>query len=100
VAVTALRSALAAIENAEAVEAATAPTPSDGGAEVAGSVAGLGATEADRRVLTEGEVEELVAEEVAERLSVALRYDQLGQGGRADRLRAEAEVLSRYLPRS
>lgn len=120
-AVTALRSALAAIDNAEAVDIArTTPTGeehpavagevaggettgreiADGevaGGEVAGAVVGLGAAEVERRTLTSAEMEAIVLEEVAERLTAARAYERAGQSGHAERLRAEAEVLSAYL---
>lgn len=86
-AVSALRSALAAIENAEAVD----------GADVTAST-GVGSTEVARRSLTDSEVQELVDAERTERLSTALEYDRLGQGDHAARLRSEAAVLSRHLP--
>jgi uncharacterized protein YqeY len=125
-AVTALRSALAAIDNAEAVDIArTTPTGeahpavagevaggettgrdiadgeiADGevaGGGVAGAVVGLGAAEVERRTLTSAEMEAIVLEEVAERLTAARAYERAGQSGHAERLRAEAEVLSAYL---
>jgi uncharacterized protein YqeY len=99
-AVSALRSALAAIENAGAVDAPPTPPPGTTHPTIAGSVSGLGATEVQRRALTEAQVTEIVDAEIAERLSAALNYSHLGHPDRGDRLRAEAEVLSRYLPRS
>ncbi|MBO0687398.1 MAG: GatB/YqeY domain-containing protein [Candidatus Dormibacteraeota bacterium] len=98
VAAAALRSALAAIDNAEAVD----PPPRGGGPaqehHIAGSVAGLGATEAERRDLTAAEVEEIVRREMVERLAAAGEYERLGHIAPADRLREEARVLSRFLP--
>jgi hypothetical protein len=93
-------SALAAIENAEAVDVAT-PTPPPPVAEhphIAGSVAGLGNAEVERRVLGEDEVEQLVREEAKQRQSVALDLDRGGHHQRAAQLRAEADVLLRYMP--
>lgn len=103
VAVSALRTALAAIENAEAVSPAAseaeaeAKGPSPGPSPVAGSVLGLGAGEVPRRDLTDADVERILRTEVAERLSAAGDYERHGQAARADRLRAEATILSRYL---
>lgn len=97
-AVSALRSALAAIDNAEAVDAQTAPPVGAATAEVASSVAGVGAAEVPRRALTESEVETLVRAEVAERLAAADDYEHHDQPEHARRLRREAEVLRRHLP--
>ncbi|MEV0703658.1 GatB/YqeY domain-containing protein [Saccharopolyspora sp. NPDC050389] len=95
VAVTALRSALAAIDNAEAVPG---DRPLSGGGEhVAGAAVGLGAAEAQRRNLTEADVRSIVENEVRERSVAAEEYEQLGRDDLAERLRAEAEVLSRHL---
>ncbi len=109
VARSALRSALAAIDNATAVpgdaassedaavphdQAAAAPA---GSPHFAGAVAGLGAAEAERRRLAEADLEAIVRAEIAERLAAAAGYDQAGQSGAAARLRAEADVLRRVL---
>jgi uncharacterized protein YqeY len=97
-AVTALRSALAAIDNAEAVEPAPGRSLSAAGhADLAGTVAGLGAAEVERRHLQEAEVEQIVQTEVADRRAAADAYQRAGQAERAGRLRAEADVLSSYL---
>ena len=91
-AVAALRSALAAIDNAEAVEPAPGRSPGAAGhADLAGTVAGLGAAEVERRHLQEAEVEQIVQTEVADRRAAADAYE------RAGRLRAEADVLSSHL---
>jgi hypothetical protein len=108
----ALRSALAAIGNAEAVPvppAAGLPADdgsragraqpdqprgdSSGGTHVAGSVAGLGATEAARRRLSAAEVEQIVRAEITGRQEAADQYDQAGRADRAEMLRQEAGVL-------
>ncbi|WP_028933767.1 GatB/YqeY domain-containing protein [Pseudonocardia spinosispora] len=93
VAITALRSALAAIENAEAADN-TAPSPS-GNAHFAGSVAG--GAEVPRRVLTEHDVRAIVEAEVQERSTSSAEYERLGREDAAERLHAEAAVLARYL---
>jgi uncharacterized protein YqeY/diadenosine tetraphosphate (Ap4A) HIT family hydrolase len=98
VAVAALRSALAAIDNAEAV---LDPRPGDeassGDEHVAGSVAGLRATEVERRHLTELDINAVVEREIADRRSAADRYRGSGHHDRAERLSAEAAVLSSML---
>lgn len=95
-AVTALRSALAAIENAEAVPA-PAPAPGDGPSGLGLPAVGLGATEAARRALDDAEVEQIVRDEVAERFDAAAEYDRLGKLSEAARLRDGAEALSAHL---
>jgi len=94
IAASALRSALAAIDNASAVPAGRAPAVSPSSPDVAGAVAGLGAAEAQRRHLSEAEIEEIVRTEVAERHAAALTYEQAGQREQAERLRQEAQVLT------
>jgi uncharacterized protein len=97
VAVAALRSALSALDNAEAVDSARAPAPGPGHADLAGTVAGLGAAEVERRSLTEARMEEIVRAEIAERHAAACDYEHAGRPDRAERLRAEAQVLGAFL---
>jgi uncharacterized protein YqeY len=114
VAVAALRSALAAIANAEAVDPSrapppgpsspTGPPPEPGGSApdppFAGTVAGLGATEVERRRLSGTQVEEVVRAEVADREAVAAGYERAGLLEQAERLRGEAQVLASHLERT
>jgi uncharacterized protein len=139
VAVAALRSALSAIANAEAVDpsrsppsaarpgptgpspespdprtghpepASSGPGPPDprtghpepagsgGDPPFAGTVAGVGATEMERRSLTGEQVEAVVRAEIAERETAAAGYAHAGQFELAERLRGEATVLISYL---
>jgi len=97
VAVAALRSAIAALENAEAVPTDQAIDTAAGTDRVAGAPVGLGVTEADRRDLTESDERSILAAEVRERTTAAEEYEQLGRTDQATRLRAEADVLRRYL---
>lgn len=90
VAARALRSAISAIENAEAVDAA-ALRPAGGA--IAGAVLGLGAGEVARRVLSEPQVVEIVRGEISARATAAAQYASLGRGKEAAGLRAEAAVL-------
>ena len=127
-AVAALRSALAAIDNAEAADPPRAPpgprppepagtgvghadaagpgvgAPGagavDGHPTLAGTVAGLGATEVERRRLSQAQMEEIVRAEVADREAAAVDYERAGQLDHAERLRGEAEVLASYLDRT
>lgn len=97
-AVAALRATLAAIDNAEAVDAAQAPTVSIGNAEIANSMVGLGAGDVARRVLTENQIAGIVRAEIADRRTAAADYERAGLHDRAERLRSEAEVLAAHLP--
>lgn len=96
--VAALRSALAAIENAEAV---VPGTPDDQGPaaspHVAGSAVGVGAAEAPRRELSEEEVLELVTRERDERLASAAAYRAAGRDEAARDLEQEAAALDAFL---
>jgi uncharacterized protein YqeY len=102
-----LRSTLAAIDNAEAVDPKTlddeefddgpALSTGEGHPPVAGSVLGVGAAEVNRRVLTPEETAEIVRDEVT---TIGIAADVLEQHGRADqaeRLRAQAQLLTTYL---
>ncbi|HWD45875.1 MAG TPA: GatB/YqeY domain-containing protein [Actinomycetota bacterium] len=99
VAVAALRSALAAIENAEAVAPPPGSPTEATHDRLAGTVAGVGAAEAERRALSEAEVEEIARGEVDERRAAADAYERAGRADPARRLRAEADVLGGYLAR-
>ena len=96
IAVTALRSALSAISNAEAVSAAAAvarPTSP----HIAGAAAGAFGGEARRRDLSAADVDQIVQAEISERLQAAGDYERSGRAARAERLRAEASVLASAL---
>lgn len=88
-----LRSALAAIDNAEAVDGPA----SAGGLAIEQTPVGVGAAEVARRVLTEAQVEEIVRAEMAERETAARDCDRIGHPDRAVRLRAEIGVLAAHL---
>lgn len=94
----AIRSALAAIENAEAVSAEPA---ADGlvvtSEHVAGSAVGVGVAEAERRELDEDHTLEIVSAERDERLATAAEYRARGQHDRAAELEAEAAALDAFL---
>jgi uncharacterized protein len=98
VAVSALRSALAAIANAEAVPLPAAPSgPPAGSAHVAGGVTGPGGAEAGRRAVTEEEAAAIAAAEAAERRGAARDYRAAGHPGRAERLLREAGAIEAAL---
>jgi len=91
-AVAALRSALAAIENAGAVDPTHVPVASSG--PIAGAVEGLGASEVERRPV---DVRAVVEAEVEQRRTAAREYADLGRPDHAERLQAEADVLAAHL---
>lgn len=90
--VSALRSALAAIDNAETPADASVDTPAS--ATIAGGVAGLGAAEVARRELTDAQIRALLVAEIDERLDAAEAFSAGGHTDRADVLRAEAAVIA------
>ena len=90
--VAALRSALSAIDNAEAVDA-TQDVFASG--SIAGAVTGLGAAEVTRRELSDAQIRELLRAEVDERTAVVAAID-ITHTEHAARLRAEAAVLPDY----
>jgi hypothetical protein len=95
-AVTALRTALSAIDNSEAV--ARPEPPSDvGSGAIAGAVHGVGRSEARRRNLTEREVLDVVVDQIDERDHAANEYERMGQLDRANLLRDEAAVLRSHV---
>jgi uncharacterized protein YqeY len=108
-AVAALRSTLARIDNAEAVDAEAVDADADaldaepalysgeGHPAVAGSVLGVGAADVDRRVLTPEEMAALVRDDVEEREIAAEVLVRVGRPDQAERLRAQAKLLTTYL---
>ena len=96
-AVAALRSALAAIANAEAQPEREQAPAAEGGAHVAGAAIGVGAAEVERRALSAAEQRAIVAGEIRERVEAASQYERLGRDADADRVRREAEVLGGYV---
>jgi len=98
VAVAALRSALAAIGNAEAVPLPAVPSgPPAGNAHIAGGVVGPGGAEVSRRALTEEDAAGIAAAEAAERRAAARDYQAAGRPGRAERLLREAGAIEAAL---
>jgi uncharacterized protein YqeY len=94
VAVAALRSTLAAIDNAEAVDGVAV---ADQRLAIEHTPVGVGVTEVERRALTEEQVEHVVRAEVGEREAAAREYDRVGRPERAEQLRSEVGVLSAHL---
>ena len=92
VAVGVLRSTLAAIENAEAIEPAETI-----GRAIEQTPIGVGAAEAERRVLSSEDGARIVRGEMATREEAAVDYDRAGHSERAAQLRDEARFLSDFL---
>ena len=95
-ALAALRTAIAAIDNAEAVPVPDTSAPTTN-AHIAGSHSGLGAAEAARQQLSASELRDILAGQIAEHTREADRYDALGQADAAERLRRQAHTLTAYL---
>ncbi len=93
IAVAALRSTLSALGNAEAVTAAPPAAGASSPYIAGGAGPGLGAGEAPRRNLTGAQAEQIIQAEIAERRQAAHAYERAGHPGRAQRLRAEADVI-------
>lgn len=83
-AIRAVRSALSAIANAEAVDADTVPTR-QGSAEVA------------RRDLSDDDLSVIVTGEISDRRAAAETYEESGRAEPAERLRQEADLLEQIL---
>ena len=120
-AVAALRSALAAIDNAEAFDPDEAVAegvddllepagwePADPDADdvdaahpgFAGTIAGVGATEVERRSLTPKQMEGIVRAEIETREVAATVLDGVGKHEHAERVRAEMKVLLSHVNRT
>jgi uncharacterized protein YqeY len=85
-AVAALRSAIAALDNAEAVPAARRARTA-----LAGGVPG--AADVPRRALSDEEAQAILQSQISERHVAADEYERLGRPDAAARLRREAAVL-------
>lgn len=97
VAIAALRSALAAISNAEAPPAGQPSHHIADNEHIAGSATGVGATEVARRQLSEADLHVIVETEMHERSVAAEGYELIGRDDLAEPLRSEAAVLNRYV---
>lgn len=97
--VSAFRTVLASIANAEAVPAADASAVT-GDHHFAGSVGGVGAAEAPRRVLTVAEQRDLVAGEIEELRHAAEARAAAGLVPEADGLRRAAAALESVIGRA
>ncbi|MHA5053346.1 GatB/YqeY domain-containing protein [Streptomyces sp. SD15] len=93
-AVSALRTTLAALDNAEVVPVDEAELR---GSALEQSPVGADATEAARREVSEPSAVDVVRAEAAERLEIAAQLTAPAHADRAAQLRAEAAVLLRFL---
>jgi uncharacterized protein len=93
--VSALRSALSAIDNAETPDGVQLAAPSSG--KIAGGVVGVGAAEVERRQLSDTQIRELLRAEIEERLSAAEEFNAGGHAERAATLLTEAAELNSLL---
>jgi len=93
--VAALRSALAALDNAGAV--AVTASHVEGTEHIAGATAGVGSTDIARRELNADDVRAILRSLIEELSRAAGEYARIGRDDIAERLRSEAEVLAPYL---
>ncbi|AKC39453.1 response regulator receiver protein [Mycolicibacterium phlei] len=94
-AVSALRTAIAAIDNAESVDGATQTVQNN--THIASAASGLGSAEAARKVLSPADVRAILHAQIEDRATEAARYDVLGQAEAAAQLREEAAIIAGYL---
>ncbi len=94
-AVSALRSALAAVANAEAVE--VPDDRPDGESTIAKARTGVGAGEAARRTLGAADIEKILDDEIGSRHEIARQLEESGHPDRAEHLRAEADAIAAAL---
>jgi hypothetical protein len=95
-ALAALRTAIAAIDNAEAIATTDTRLPVTS-ADIAGASSGVGSTEAVRQSLSSGQLRDIVREQITEYTHEADRYDALGEPDAARRLRHRARILAAHL---
>jgi uncharacterized protein YqeY len=105
VVVSAMRSAIAAIDNAEAADLGDAPAVDPAshlavapGHSIAGGVAGLGTGEVARRELSVAAIELILQGEIADRHAAAGAYRASGRDEQALVLEGESAALERCLP--
>ncbi|MBB3045528.1 hypothetical protein [Nocardioides soli] len=94
----AMRSILAALENAEAVPVTAHDAPVATSEHIAGASTGLGAAEAARRVLSPDDERAVVEREIAELRSSAAALATAGQHERSTELVRIAETVEAVVP--
>jgi uncharacterized protein len=93
--ISALRTALGAIDNAETPDGVQVDASASG--TIAGAVVGLGTAEVARRELSDEQIRGLLRAEVDERLGAADEFTAGDHAERATRMRTEAAVLTDLL---
>lgn len=91
-----LRSAIAALDNAEAVPTGDGRGPVTS-AHVAGAAIGVGAAEADRLLLTDGDEREIVGDEIRGLIEAERLYAVAGEAVRASEAGRAAALLDDVL---
>jgi alkanesulfonate monooxygenase SsuD/methylene tetrahydromethanopterin reductase-like flavin-dependent oxidoreductase (luciferase family) len=94
--ISALRTTIAAIDNAEAVQHGT-QTPRSADDSIAHSSPGVGSTEVPRRELTISEVHAIVRDLIGEYETQGEYYRSIRQYHRAESLERQADILRTYL---
>lgn len=89
----ALRSALGAIDNAEAVDTVGRPSVAESNSDIAGATQGAGSSDVARRELTPDDVAAIVRSQIAELDRAVDEYRVAGQSEAAERLRRGADAL-------
>jgi uncharacterized protein len=95
IAVSAIRSAMGAVDNAEAVDRSHACPPAAG--TIAKAHLGVGTGEVVRRELSGQDVVEIIRAEISDRTAAAAQYESLGRAEQASMLKGEATVLKSFL---
>ena len=96
VATSVLRSLIAAIDNAQSVEVAKAPSAPVADSEWVAGASSFGAADVPRRLLSAAELDALMCDEAEKLRAAAAEMARLGRHEAADRARAEAEIAQRY----
>ena len=96
--VAAFRAAIASVDNAEAVDVASARTGGrkrDPEVPIAGAVSGAGAGDVRRRALSWADLQRILDEELTGLHERAADYEGLGRDAEAAVVRAQADVMAR-----
>jgi hypothetical protein len=92
-----LRTAIATLDNAEAIRPPDRD-PSSASAHVAGASAGVGSSDVERRTLTTRDVRRILTDLIAELITDADQLDALGRRDDASKLRNSATLLLTHVP--
>lgn len=92
----ALRQAISALDNAEAI-AVDPPTTMEASEHVVGAAQGVGASEAERKTLSKNDVIAVLTDLIDEHRSHATSFAQLGRADAAGQSQHAANLLCSYL---